>query len=485
MLFNFEHARWTGKWYLPNCETKHPGVLEYDPDTGFKLTLMSEGFESPWIEEIQPSTRFEGGGDCIVRKTCERGPYQAIYGEANGRLLSLFDVYCLGTSERVGSQVPHAESTYRPSAALIGALIPSKEAQALKAISVSIDYLHFWLHDTAWMKVGNTIDVAPVDRRYFVETMYSSLPRPIKGLTLEDGTALTINFYGSPPGLKWSSYQWEACGRVSAAVEIIATKGLRSLESFNKQIFALQSLVSLCLDRACKAFASSCELEAETGSYWCDLLIPRRGGSQPTEARTEFLFDLASCDPERDFVFFFRKWLPFYEKHSSVLNLLSGLQNDGHSEFLETTVILSNTLLEAFHRSEYGSNTQGLLNISREIGLGVELSGDQVTGKRVTARMRALDLFYRLPEEIRHEFVPKPECWASTLVKARNSVTHEGELGKAEPLKALAAARVAVAIVTIHILLYLEVSSDSIREKMTSSCTTLSHARDLASDYFS
>lgn len=485
MLFNFEPARWTGKWYLPNCETKHPGVLEYDPDTGFKLTLMSEGFESPWIEEIQPSTRFESGEDCIVRKTCERGPYQAIYGEANGRLLSLFDVYCLGTSEREGSQVPHAESTYLPSAALIGALIPSKRAPALKALSVSIDYLHYWLHNTGWMQVGRSTIKSSGYSRHFVEAMPRSLPRPIKGLTLEDGTEFTINFYGTLPGLKWSSHEWEACGRVGAAVEIAATKGLRSLESFDKQIYALQSLVSLCLDRACKAFAFSCELDAETGSYWCDLLIPRRSGSQPTEARSEFLPELASCNPKKDFDFFFRKWFPFYEKHSSVVNLLSGLQNDGHSEYLETTVILSNTLLEAFHRSEYGSNTQGLLNISRETAPGVQPSGDQVTSKRVTARMRALDLFYRLPEKIRHEFVPKPECWASTLVKARNSVTHEGELGKAEPLKALAAARVVVAIVTIHILLYLEVSSDSIREKMRSSCTTLSHARGLASDYFS
>lgn len=485
MSFNGEATRWTGEWFLPNCEVKHPGFLEYQPDTGLKLTLMSEGFESPWIQEIQPSKRFAGGGNCIVKKIRERGPYKAVYGEARGQLITLFDVGDLGFS------VPHfpeknvAESVFKPSSMILGAHVPSWEAKVVRHLDVAIDYLHYWLQDTVWLNVGIEVPAGPNRRGYFLEAKPRAITDETPVLTLEDGTRFSIHDVGTFPILKPLPERYEACATLSTILRIQGVDEYSSVASFEKYIREVKSLISVCLDRPCEPHAVFLEIDTSDRPQGVRLISPSQGSTQLPQHDEGEIYELARCYNRNDFRSYFEKWFTLYKTHSSVLNLLNGFVGNRRKDFFESEVILSHTMIEAYHSSEYGSKRNDLLEKTLASVSRMHGGSFNQNGKNVTSLMRALDLCYRLPETIQNKLVSDVEKWASTLVKARNDITHEGELRKVGVLESVAAARIAVAVLTIHILIHLEVDVQSIECSITERRTSLKDARDRAREYFS
>ena len=81
MLRNTELKSWNGVWYLPGSSERHHGVLVYNPEDSFQLTIFSEGFESPLVELDVPPTRFEGFEQTGVIGIRDKSqPYDAVYG---------------------------------------------------------------------------------------------------------------------------------------------------------------------------------------------------------------------------------------------------------------------------------------------------------------------------------------------------------------------------------------------------------------------
>lgn len=485
MSFNGEATRWTGEWYLPNCEVKHPGFLEYQPDTGLKLTLMSEGFESPWIQETQPSKMFAGGGNCIVEKLRERGPYQVIYGEARGQLITLFDVGDLGSWTPLFPGTNGYESVFKPSSMILGAHVPSWEAKVVRHFDVAIDYLHYWLQDTGWLNVGVEVPDDPNQTRYFLEAKPWAITEETPVLRLEDGTRFSIHYPGTLPVLKSLPERYEACGTLSTILRIQGADEYSSVASFQKYIRVVKSLISVCLDRPCESHAVSLEIVTRGRPRRVKLISPSQGSTQLPQNDEDEIHELARCYNRNDFLFYFEKWFTLYKTHSSVLNLLNGFVGNRRKDFFESEVILSHTMIEAYHSSEYGSKRKNLLEKTLASVRRMHGGSFNPNGKNVTSLMRALDLCYRLPEEIQNTLVSDVEKWASTLVKARNDITHEGELRKVGVLESVAAARIAVAVITIHILIHLNVDVQSIQCSITERGTSLKDARDRAREYFS
>ena len=102
----------------------------------------------------------------------------------------------------------------------------------------------------------------------------------------------------------------------------------------------------------------------------------------------------------------------------------------------------------------------------------------------MTAFERSIDLLHRLPEGIQHSLVPNENRWASALVKARNGISHSDGLEQSGYREANAAAKVAIAIVTVHVLQVLGNEEDEIVE-LTNDRTSLAKAKNLATEYLS
>ena len=484
MIKNTEAKTWHGVWYLPSAEEKHHGVLTYNPQEGFSLKILSEGFESPYVEVDLPTKIFQPaskGGVYGPRDISE--PYDAIYGEVEGRLVTLFDVFSGGGTQKYGSQASYTHANYYPQAMAIGAHIPSKSTKIVASLDVSIDFLHIWLNDTGWLQVGMTIhnDATPHDREHFTRVRLPQSYGPRRGVKLEDGTALTISFEGVLPGLTWSAYEYESRSSIAASVRFNGEEGARSLESFQSRVLALETLISICLDRPCTSNSFSCEIQCGDELRRLELLMPRKGPVPNPEATGKYLDGLAFCDDARKFTDFFERWFQLYDQNPSVA-FLNGFLNGDSPTVLEPSLMMAQALLESFHKTMYGKNFKDLLPSTIDACEEFKPSKTPEEIKRVTAFKRALDLYLRMPEKIRSTLISNECNWASTLIQARNDITHDASLQKHEPLEAIAAAKVTVAVITIHVLLHLGIDEEELLQSLYGH-NSLSKARKLAADY--
>ncbi|AKE40280.1 Uncharacterised protein [Corynebacterium kutscheri] len=478
MIRNTEPRSWHGTWYLPESDQKHWGVLNYEPEGVFQLTIMSEGFGNPWEEIDHPSTK-----TVILRQRDISTPYPAVYGEADGRFITLFDVYTGGSTQKYASQAAYSEATYYPQTMIIGAHIPSMQSEVLRSLSISFDFLHIWLEDSGWLKVGTTWDESGSRIiEHFCKVETEIYDRPMRCLTVDDETAITIDYYGTLPDLKWSAFEYESRSRISASIKLTNIKNSCSLKSFQPKIFALETLLSICLDRPCKPFAFKCELWNQNRLSSVEILIPRRGSIPSKEPSGQYLEKLSGCEKNRDFNYYFEKWFPFYEQHYPALSLLNGFLANDDSHFLETSVMLAQTLVETFHKSMFGKKYKDLLPESIEAAERLRPGRSPQDKKKVTTFKRAIDLSHRLPAEVRDLLIPDEGKWAGSLVDARNDIAHDGNLRKVEIFQAHAAAKIAIAVVTIHVLIQLGTETESLL-KLLNDRNSLSKAKELASDY--
>lgn len=470
---------------MPDSEVKHPGVLTYDPREGFLLEILSEGFESPYVEleSFTENSRSASMSGLFVPRDPST-PYDAIYGEVGGKFITLFDVFNGGGSQRHGSQAPHADARYFPQAMVIGAHIPSKSSEVIISLSASVDYLHLWLSDPGGLEVGMETkgDTFPPARDHFARVRFPQPYGPRPGVLLEDGTTLTVDFEGILPGLKWSTFEHESRSSSSASVRFSGVEGKRSFDSFQPKVSALETLLSVCMDRPCNTHAISCEVQFENEPrQHVDVLVPRKGPIPNTETTGKYLNSLALCNDGRRFTDFFKQWFQFYEQNPSI-GFLTGFLRRLSSPSLEPSVLMAQTLLEAFHKSQYGKNNGALLPETIEASEKCNPSKNPKEKNRVTAFKRAIDLYFRLPDELRPALIPNAIVWASSLVQARNDIAHEAGLQRREPLEANAAARVTVALITVHVLRHLGIEDKELLQSLNRH-NSLSKARKLATDY--
>jgi len=483
LLRNTESHTWQGFWYLPGNEhDRHYGVLTFEPDEGFELNILSEGFEDPFVEFDLPTRRFQPssrGGVYGLRDTSR--PYDAVFGEVEGRRVTLLDVFDVGGSQKWGGQVPFSRADYSPQALVIGAHIENKKSLVFERLNVSIDFLHIWLCDTGWLEVGATIheNQSPSVMEHFARARVPWRMGPEEGVVLEDGTFLCIDYEGVLPSLKWSAFGYESRSEISTSVRIASLSGLRSLESLQATLIELETLISICMDRECRAHAYEGVIRLGDESVRVDVLLQRRGPIPSTHPTGKYLRPLASCSDGSRFTEFFATWFPFIQENRVVLNL-NGFLSGALSPALEPTILMAQALTETFHKSVYGAKEDSLLRTTRSICDEYR----ERRGKQVTAFERSIDLLHRLPEGIQHSLVPNENRWASALVKARNGISHSDGLEQSGYREANAAAKVATAIVTVHVLQVIGNEEDEIVE-LTNDRTSLAKAKNLATEYLS
>lgn len=482
MVRNTEERSWHGFWHLPQDKDKHPGILTYDPANGFLLELLSEGFESPFVECDDPTQIFQPPSKGGVYKLRDHtNPYNAIHGEVEGKLVTLLDVFFEGSTRNLGAPTTHGRSTYHPSIMLIGTHLADKAQTAFTSINVSLDYLHIWVQNTDWLEVGvihpdhDKKEVEP--QQHYIRATLPQAFGPKMGTVINEDTALTLEYDGTLPSLKWSAYEFEASSRIYPSVKLTCTNGERSLESFLPIIHSIHTLVSICMDRSCRPHAYRGTVRFEKGTKDVEIIVPRQGSCPDEEANGKSIVSLATCSKEKPFINYFEGWFPLLKK-APCLALLNGFLDNSVVPVLETNILMAHTLVESYHKALYGKGINSILDETKNIARNRRENREN----QITAFKRAVDLVQRLPKEMRRLLVPSEERWASTLVDARNSISHEGKLKEVDPLEAAAATRVAVALITIHVLIQLRVSESSTLLAFNNH-SSISRARKLAKDY--
>lgn len=477
MLRNTELKSWNGVWYLPGSSERHHGVLVYSPEDSFQLTIFSEGFESPFVELDVPPTRFEGFEQTGVIGIRDKSqPYDAVYGEADGKEVTLLGVFDGGHTTKYSAGGDSSEATYYPELMLIGAHIPSKRAKVLTRLDVSFDYLSYWLNDMGWLDVGlKTTEVDPTYHEYFVRACVPGPPGPVAGLVINKEVALTIGFQGVLPSLSTSAYGFQARSRIEAFTRFVAIDEPVELDDFLAEVAKVEALLTICMDRPCKAHAFGCELEFEDRKRQVDLVVPRVGRVVPEAETVRRMKELVTCSEENSFVDLFRNWFALYSRNPA-MEVISGFLNEASGQPLESSVVMAQALVEAFHKTHVGKKSKDLLPKTVEHS---EKVGRWHRGNQATTFQRALDLYFRLPEAVQEKLLPTPDYWAEALSAARNEISHEAMLKTRSGLEAFAAAKIAVAVVTIHLLIALKVSEQEVLELFQRS-NSLAKAKNLA-----
>lgn len=403
-------------------------------------------------------------------------PYDAVYGVADGKEVTLLGVFDGGHTTKYAAAGRSSEATYYPDLMLVGAHIPSKRAKQLTRLDVSFDYLSYWLNDMGWLDVGlKTTEADPTYHEYFVRARVPRLPGPVAGLIINKEVALTIGFQGVLPSLSTSAYGYQARSQIEAFTEFVATDEPVELDDFLAEVAKVEVLLTICMDRPCKAHAFGCELEFEDRKRQVDLIVPRVGRVVPEAETVRRMKELVTCSEENSFVDLFRNWFALYSRNPAI-GVISGFLNEASGQPLEPSVVMAQALVEAFHKTHVGKKSKDLL--SETVDLSKKLDRWH-QGNPATTFQRALDLYFRLPEAVQEELLPSPEYWAEALNAARNDVSHEAMLKKRSGLEAFAAAKMAVAVVTIHLLMELNVSEQDILD-LFQRTNSLAKARNLA-----
>lgn len=144
-----EKHTWRGRWWLPeNPDEVHSGFLTYDPNGSLELVLV-------------------GGFDATIRR--QSGPYSwdvlagfkdfpVVHGIANGRPMTLLDVYPTSTtSYGFGFVKGPDEQTLQAQLALVGAHVASLEDDRFERADVAIEDLYLWSHSSA-MRATVSVD---------------------------------------------------------------------------------------------------------------------------------------------------------------------------------------------------------------------------------------------------------------------------------------------------------------------------------------
>lgn len=459
---NTHSYSWEGHWRLPDLQERHPGVLTYSPGDGFVLKLLSEGFESPYVEMDVPTVRLEGGGGKSIGL---RGSiYQAVYGEADGRFITIFNVMSIESFRKHGAQAASAKSTYKASGVVEGAHISSEDSAVIKSASVSIDNLHRWLGEPEELSVMSSYSEDPVHRVHFAEVRTGRKLGPKRGATLADGTAVTISRNWILPSLRWSTNSYESQAQEFAQVEFDPPKQW-SLMDVRKHAWEMSSLISLALDRPCASHAIDLvvqqdSLKDQRASY----ITHRTTGENSEEFVIRHEPSNFTCSEVR-FEEVIPAWFAFCQKHGAMLNLFTTLKT-GTVDYLETSVFLAAILAEAFHKAVFGKKN----SITPEAkSIAEEIFPEDTNPHSLFKRL--VDLYCRAPEAVALALIPDIKAWSREHVEARNSISHEAGLGEASPHSAWAAAQVTLALVTAHILVTGGVSGTTIERALTESPT--------------
>ncbi|MBD0852869.1 hypothetical protein CU043_01170 [Corynebacterium striatum] len=240
----------------------------------------------------------------------------------------------------------------------------------------------------------------------------------------------------------------------------------------------LSRILTLARGKNTEVYSISCVLEGEGKTRQRVELIQSRKTEADAQSSgrlsAEFAFRLGADE----FLAAWSKWLEFSAEGSRLIGLLIELKT-GQS-FLESKILLSGVLAEAFHTQVLGTclpETESKFELLFPQGKAYELKKDGT--ERPTFKLRLLDLYMRLPKEQRNHLLPEGlRQWLRYQTTMRNSVAHAAQIKDDEWQVAYDAHTLTIAVVEAHVWLKSEVSLSRLlknsNEKARSAATRMS-----------
>lgn len=457
---NTQSFEWAGRWWLPADQARYYGTLRYTPEEGLHLELVDGAFGPGFEREHNVKSYFAPETRVTAIKIADDAP-DTIWGISGTTKITLFDSTDVHKSMRGPSSEEKAySSVYRSSYAAIGAHINSSEDPVIASSIVSIEYLAGILQQPALLKVtaegyrvGDSYDWTRT--RETTELDFAQNIQPVVGVQVNGIGAISLSRSWKGPSLVTLP-----SGLVSKSVENAHLKvhfaEPTSLAATISHLENLALFVSFLSAGRRDLTGARIELH-EVPKESIAILLPRRMpiGRVNEDSNFEPFFSLSNAE----FIKIVPWVIKFVDNHYRLVNLTVELWDDLRG-FIETEILLSSILLEAFHKDIYGGRKSGLTDEARK--LLKQYFDDPVTRTELTFKQMAVNCYSQLPTSIREKLVPDLRQWANSLTNVRNNIAHEALLSEGQTETARAAGRVALAITTVLIFMNIGIAEAKI-----------------------
>ena len=465
---------WSGVWTIGSAAEEIPGVLNYVPPEGFELLLPGGAFRGMYERKGFGESKFTPGDEVGMIGLAD-SHFPAIWGVVEGHKVTLLD-FELSRQRNYGFK--YQTASYKGHLLAWGAHIRNKEELCICEASFSADYFHLLVEDGLRIEVsrGNCAE----EKRYFtVEGEWDPKSTVLGEVQLNDSEA-SFNAVIDAPRLEQSRKEYFATATNSVALRhSFAPK--TSIQRVLEISRDLSRILTLARGKNTDVYSVSCVLEGEGKTrQWVELIQSRNTVADVQSSgrlSAEFAFRLGVDE----FLAAWSKWLKFSAEGSRLIGLLIELKT-GQS-FLESKILLSGVLAEAFHTQVFGSclsETESKFETLFPQGQAYELRKDKT--KRPTFKLRLLDLYMRLPKALRNHLLPEGlRQWLRYQTTMRNSVAHAAQIKDDEWQVAYDAHTLTVAVVEAHVWLKSEVSLSRLlknsNEKVRSAAARMSRLK--------
>lgn len=443
---------WSGLWWLPgDPDSKVPGVLRYDPETGLELSLIGT-FEDRIMSHPSPGmTVFHEG----------QQTWDVIHGAADQREITLLDCVPRGARRTFGARVASPDKqTVSAAIAVIGAHVSGRDETAFSASQVSVEDLGLW----AALPVFDGFIGAPGGQP---DGSGSISVKPADDRVVKvGGTEFRLTHQITLPSFDERKGETVARMRDIKFLQVVPPAAF-SLTDAMDATSLIQDLISLATHRASGVIWMRVEL-AETDPR------PEEGGPAQRR-RADVLYqptvrgkrDGKGTDPHR--VFFTCASLPFEdvvprwcearERLKAATNLILGLRY-APATYIESNLLTAAGAAEVLHRglrigkrpfpaSDFKAMRDAMLAKAPEEHrdrLRKAIRNDP------TLHDRLLDLAARPDQQAIALLMPDIGRWATRTTRARNDLAHEGRTPHHSVSELIAVVRVTTAVVILNLL---------------------------------
>ena len=442
---------WSGVWTIGPDAEEIPGVLKYAPLEGFELLLPGGAFREMYEHKGFGESKFTPGVEVSMIGPAD-GHFPAIWGVVEGRKVTLFD---FELKRQVTYGFEYQTASYKGDLLAWGAHMQSKEELCICEASFSAEYFHLLVEDSRGVKVSRKYN-AEERQNFTVSGECDPAPAVLGKVQLNDSEA-SLESVTNAPILEQSrkGYFVTATSSVALRHSLAQKASIQRVLEIGRD---LSRILTLAQGKNAEVYSISCVLEGEGKTKESVELIQSRATVADVQSSGRLSVEFAFRLGVDEFLAVWRKWLEFSAEGSRLIGLLIELKT-GQS-FLESKILLSGVLAEAFHTQVFGSclsETESKFETLFPQGQAYELRKDKT--KRPTFKLRLLDLYMRLPKELRNHLLPEGlRQWLRYQTTMRNSVAHAAQIKDDEWQVAYDAHTLTIAIVEGHVWLKSEVS---------------------------
>lgn len=469
-----EAGNWSGVWMIELGAEPIPGVLKYAPLEGFELLLPGGAFREMYEHKGFGESKFTPGVEVGMIGLAD-GHFPVIWGVVEGRKVTLLDFELIRqTTYGSGRQ----EAAYEGELLAWGVHIKSKDELCICEASFSAEFLHLLVEDCRRLEVTSEYD-AGGKQSFAVKGERGSTSAVLGEIQLKDAAASIMSVTHAAI-LERSRKEYFATATNSVALRhSFAEKA--SIQRVLEISRELSRILTLARGKNAEVYSISCALEGEGKTKESVELIQPRKAVAEVQSGGRLSADFAFLLGIDEFLTVWSKWLEFSTEGSRLIGLLIELKT-GQS-FLESKILLSGVLAEAFHTQVFGvglPESKSKFELLFPQGEAYELRKDGT--ERPAFKFRLVDLYMRLPKKLRNHLVPEGlKQWLRYQTIMRNSVAHAAQIKDDEWQAAFDAHTLTIAVVEAHVWLKSGVSlsrllTDS-SEKAQSAATRMSQLK--------